>query len=113
MLWAEIRPAALAEETMFRIARVDRQLASGDKRPFGLLKAFTHNIFEYGDEDDFRRQTLLGVAAAARRICGQRGMELVPATTAEIAAEFRTRTDAPVAGVRLELDTRGRGGGKS
>lgn len=87
---------------------VKRQLAAGEAVPVKYLKAITHNIFDYLDERDFRRQTLVGVVAAARRICARLEVELVPATTARIAATYRQRVPRPEGGQRLELDTRGR-----
>ncbi|MBI3945701.1 MAG: polysaccharide deacetylase family protein [Armatimonadetes bacterium] len=85
-----------------------RQLAAGDAIPVKYIKAVTHNIFDYSDPRNFRRETLLGVIAAARRICEEQGCRLVPATTAEIASAYRARVPIPGGGERLALDTRGR-----
>ena len=87
---------------------VRRQMAAGDALPVKYIKALTHNIFDYSDPRDFRRETLLGVVAAARKICEAEGASLRAATTGEIADAFRARTPRPAAGVRLSLDTRGR-----
>ena len=87
---------------------VKRQLAAGDDTPVKYLKMITHNIFDYADERDFRRETLMGMLDAARRICDLAEVRLVPATTAEIAAAYRERVPLPSGGDRLELDTRGR-----
>lgn len=87
---------------------VKRQLTAGDGVPVKYLKAVTHNTFDYSDPRDFRRETLLGVIAAARQICEQEDCALVPATTAEIAAAYRARVPRPAGSPRLELDTRGR-----
>jgi peptidoglycan/xylan/chitin deacetylase (PgdA/CDA1 family) len=87
---------------------VVRQLDAGDKIPVKYVKGLTHNIFDYGDPRDFRRETMFGVVEAARQICEQQGCELVPSTTAEIAAEYRRVVPRPEAGEELGLDTRGR-----
>ena len=87
---------------------VQRQLAAGEALPVKYLKATTHNIFDYGDPRDFRRETLLGVIAAARQICEQAGAALTPGTTADIAAAYRARAPRPAAGPQLALDDRGR-----
>ncbi|MEW6755789.1 MAG: polysaccharide deacetylase family protein [Candidatus Latescibacterota bacterium] len=87
---------------------VKRQLAAAGELPVKYLKALTHNLFEYGDERDFRRQTLLGIIAAARRVCERLQAAFVPATTAQIAAAYRARVPLPSGGQALELDTRGR-----
>jgi hypothetical protein len=89
---------------------VKRQLAAGDGLPVMYVKALTHNIFDYGDPRDFRRETMHGVIAAVREICGREGCEFVPATTGEIAEAYRGRVPLPSSGIRLDLDTRGRSG---
>jgi hypothetical protein len=89
---------------------VQRQVAAGDALPVKYLKATTHNIFDYSDPRDFRRETLLGVIAAARQICAQEGATLAPATVADIAAAYRSRVPIPGGGQKLALDTRGRAG---
>jgi len=87
---------------------VRRQLAAGQSAPVKYLLACTHNVFEYSDPHNFRRETLLGIIAAARSICEQEGAKLVPATTAEIAGHYRRQVPRPQTGVTLKLDTRGR-----
>ena len=89
---------------------VKRQLAAGESIPVKVLKATTHNIFDYSDPRDFRHETLLGVIAAARQICAQEGATLAPATTADIAAAYRARVPIPDGGQKLALDARGRAG---
>jgi hypothetical protein len=89
---------------------VRRQRELGDRLSVKYLKAITHNTFDYGDPRNFRRETLFGVVSAARQICQRQECELVPATTAEIAAEYRRRVPVPDTGLELKLDTRGRGG---
>jgi peptidoglycan/xylan/chitin deacetylase (PgdA/CDA1 family) len=87
---------------------VRRLLAAGETVPIKYLKATTHNIFDYSDPHDFRRETLLGVIAAARQICEQEGSTLVPATSADIAAAYRARVARTANGPTLTLDARGR-----
>ena len=83
-----------------------RQRETRETVPY--LKAVTHKIFDYSDPRDFRRETLLGVIAAAREICGEQGFDLTAATTQEIAAAYRAAVPLPREEVELELDTRGR-----
>jgi len=87
---------------------VKRQVQAGDAVPVKHLKIITHNIFDYADEGDFRRETLLGIIDGARRICEAQEARLVPATTADIAAAYREKVPLPQGGAKLELDTRGR-----
>ena len=76
--------------------------------PVRYIKALTHNIFDYSDPRDFRRETLLGVISAVGEICRQQGCEMLPATTAEIAGVYRRKVALPEDGPRLALNTRGR-----
>jgi len=85
-----------------------RQVQAADAIPVKHLKALTHNVFDYSDEHNFRRETLLGVITAVRRICDEQQCELVPATTAAMAKAFRQKFPLPRDGVKLTLDTRGR-----
>ena len=87
---------------------VKRQIDNGSDIPVKYLKALTHNIFDYGDARDFRRETMQGVVAAAREICEKQGCALVPATSAEIAESYRAAVPLPERGLQLDLDTRGR-----
>ena len=87
---------------------VKRQIENGSDTPVNYLKALTHNIFDYANADDFRRETLVGVVSAAREICERQGCALVPATAAEIAEAYRTLVPLPDRGTTLDLDTRGR-----
>ena len=87
---------------------IKRQLAAGNEVPVKYLKILTHNIFDYSEERDFRRETLLGMLDAARRICEGCGVELVAATNARIAAAHRRAVPLPEKVAGLALDTRGR-----
>lgn len=85
---------------------VRRQRASGAPVPY--IKALTHNVFDYADPANFRRETLQGVLAAARRIATENGASLVPATTAGLAKRYRESVALPAAPPPMALDTRGR-----
>ncbi len=73
--------------------------------PVKLLHTVTHNIFEYGDPDDFRRQTLEGIITHYKNIVADRGYGLAGATVAEIAELYRAAV--PRQESELELDLRG------
>ncbi len=91
---------------------VVRQIEAGDAISVKHLKSLTHNTFDYSDADDFRRETLFGIVKAAGNICEDLGCRLVPATTDEIAAEFRKLNPlSEAAGQELTLDRRGHGKG--
>ena len=53
------------------------------------MVSLTHNVFAYDDPGDFRRQTLEGVIAHTKQIAEDHGLQLVGATEAEVAAQFR------------------------
>lgn len=86
-----------------------RQLSAGEKVPVKYVKAVTHNTFDYSDKRNFRRETLLGIIAAAKKICVEQGCRMAAATSEELAAEYRRKTPLPKGGQTLQLDTRGRG----
>lgn len=91
---------------------VKRLVAGGEKIPVKHLKAITHNIFDYSDPKNFRRETLLGMIAAVKQICETEGVKLTAATTEDIAGAFRAAVPLPARGEKLELDARGRGTAK-
>lgn len=59
------------------------------KIPVKTISAVTHNIFEYGKPDDFRRQTLEGIINHSQEIIKQHGYKFTPATLQEIAGAYR------------------------
>jgi len=72
---------------------VRRQLAQNT--PVKQIHAVTHNIFEFSDPRNFRRETLLGIVAAVRRAAEFEGLEFQAATLAEVAAAFRRNAPLP------------------
>lgn len=86
---------------------VKRQLA--ENVPVPHVHAVTHNIFEFSDCRDFRRETLVGIIAGARRVAAEHGMTLKATTMGGIAARFRERVPLPLGNLGIpKLDTRGR-----
>lgn len=77
--------------------------------PLPAIKGGTHNVFEFSDPRDFRRETADGIIAAVKRVAEANGLELAPATTEQMAAVYRKTVPLPKAGAqKLALDTRGR-----
>jgi len=85
-----------------------RQVDAGEDVATPYIRALTHNVFEYGRPDDFRRETLLGIIQAVRERCEAYGCRMQPATLAEIAEDFRAKVPRPKGAAKLTLDTRGR-----
>jgi peptidoglycan/xylan/chitin deacetylase (PgdA/CDA1 family) len=85
---------------------VERQIA--DATPLVVLRAITHNVFEYGRADDFRRQTLEGVLDHAARLAETHGLALRGAASHEIAAAYREAVPVDD-GASLSLDRSGHG----
>ncbi len=98
-----------AKNHWYTIAKaVDRQLK--ENTPVKYIEITTHNIFEYGNPTDFRRQTLEKMISHVKSILEERGCKLKPATAEIIAAAFRSAEQLEkAAGAKLALDTRGRG----
>ena len=77
--------------------------------PVFSIKGSTHNIFEFGDPRDFRRETAEGIITATKRIAEANGLTLLPATTETMAAIYRKTVPLPKdGGQKVDLDTRGR-----
>lgn len=86
---------------------VRRQLAQ--KAPLTQIRALTHNLFEYGDRTNFRRETLLGIVAATRAIAEREGLRFEPATMRDLATAYRKAVPHETARPQeVALDTRGR-----
>lgn len=86
---------------------VDRQLSCNE--PVKYLHIGTHNIFEYGKTDDFRRETLDKMIMHARQIVESKGCVMKGVTMKMLADEYRNACPEPRQGqVSLKLDTRGR-----
>ena len=70
---------------------VKRLVAAGSTVPAPYVKAITHNIFDFSDARDFRRETLLGIVAACAgsspssvaSLCRRRPPILPPSTAGE------------------------------
>ncbi|NUQ63657.1 MAG: polysaccharide deacetylase family protein [Pirellulales bacterium] len=77
--------------------------------PVKVIRAATHNTFEYADPRDFRRQTLGAVIEHAFRIAETHGLECVAATGAEIARAYRAAVPRESTAASLSLDRRGYG----
>ena len=81
--------------------------------PIKMIRSVTHNVFEYGEPKNFRRKTMLAMIEAVRDILDAGGCELVPATFADIADEFRKT--APKVDIKetMKLDRRAYRGKKT
>lgn len=91
---------------------VRRQLA--EQTPLLQIRALTHNVFEYGDPKNFRRETYEGIVEATRRIAEREGVTFRAMTAAEIAARYREAVPHKNAqSVSPALDVRGRQFSKS
>jgi peptidoglycan/xylan/chitin deacetylase (PgdA/CDA1 family) len=86
---------------------VERQVKNQVPVPYVL--ASTHNIFEYGDTRDFRRQTLEGMIRHVFAIGTSFGLEIAVATMEETAAAYRSAVPLATGSSRLTLDRSGYG----
>jgi hypothetical protein len=85
-----------------------------DRTPLMQLHAATHNVFEYSDEKNFRRETFVGIVEGAKQIAEREGLEFQPVTLAQMAEIYRQAVPLETAvAQKLELDTRGRAFNKS
>jgi len=86
---------------------VRRQIAQ--RTPVRQVHADTHNLFDYSDPNNFRRETYVGIVNATRQIAEREKLAVQAATLAEVAAAYRRAVPLENAKAQtLELDTRGR-----
>jgi hypothetical protein len=86
---------------------VRRQLSQNT--PVKQVHAITHNIFDYSDPKNFRRETYVGMVNGARQIAEREKLKFQAATLAEVAAAYRAAVPLKKAvPQKLELDTRGK-----
>lgn len=97
-----------AKNHWYTIAKaVDRQRRNDD--PVKVIQITTHNIFDYSDKNNFRRETLEKMIAHARRIVADRQGAPTAATMADVAETYRQRFPLPKPDdFTLTLDTSGR-----
>lgn len=98
-----------AKNQWYTIAKaVDRQIA--DQTPVKYLAGGTHNVFDYSDPRDFRRETLIKVIQQLKSIIEAKGYRYQAATHKQLADSYRQACPlAQTKTVELQLDTRGRG----
>jgi len=84
---------------------VERQLT--EKPPVLYLLGITHNIFDYSDPQNFRRQTLEGMIGHVKDIAAKHNMQLVAATIGGLAEIYRRAVPRGSNATVLELDRSG------
>ena len=97
-----------AKNHWYTIAKaVDRQLCKN--LSIKHISMITHNIFDYSDPNNFRRETLQKMIAHTKDIVTSKNGTFVGATLKQIAQAFRKKCPLGQAtGPKLTLDTRGR-----
>lgn len=86
---------------------VTRQLT--ENTPLCQLHAMTHNVFDFSEPQNFRRETYLKMTEAAKRIAEENQLVFEPSTLSEVAENYRELVPLEdVTAQRLELDARGR-----
>jgi len=86
---------------------VQRQLQ--EQTPLLQIHAITHNIFEFSDPKNFRRETYFGIVEAVKRIAERENLTMRGATLADLAAGYREQfPHAEIRAKSLTLDVSGR-----
>ena len=93
MLWSGEHPQDLRVELFDAKNQrymIDKMLAREKARPQPVkaIVALTHNIFEYDNPADFRRQTIEQMIADFNELADRNDVNLVPATIDQIAAAY-------------------------
>jgi len=112
MMWGGKHPQDLRVELVdaknhyYTIAKaVQRQV--DQNTPLKVAVGMTHNIFEYSDPKDFRRQTLEGMIVHAKNIAQDHQLELIGVTKEQLAAIYREAVPRDAEKSALQLDRRG------
>lgn len=85
---------------------VERQIAQNV--PVKCLRPLTHNLFDFSDPHDFRRQTLMGMIGHIRTIAEDHGLQIVArATGTDVATAYRSAVPLGSNATHLMLDRRG------
>lgn len=113
-MWGGAHPQDLrvelvdAKNHFYTLDKAVRRQLSADT-PLLQIHAITHNIFEFGDPKNFRRETYYGIVGAAKRIAEREHLAFRGATLADIATLYREKV--PHDSVQVsnpDLDTSGR-----
>lgn len=95
MLWSGGHPQDLRVE-LFDAKNhrymIDKVLSREQARPPGRVRTLvvlTHNIFDYSDPADFRRQTMEQMIRDFGQLADQKGIELLPSTIGAAAGAHR------------------------
>jgi hypothetical protein len=100
MLWSGHHPQDLRVE-LFDAKNhrymIDKMLGREKARqhPVRVLMLVTHSIFEFGDPNNFRRQTMLQMIEDCAVLAEKHEVNLIPATIGRIAAAYRRAAPPP------------------
>ncbi len=101
MLWSGGHPQDLRVE-LFDAKNhrymIDKILSREQARPSGLVRTvvvLTHNIFDYSDPADFRRQTLRQMIRDLGQLADRKGLDLIPSTIGAAARAHRRASARP------------------
>jgi hypothetical protein len=94
MLWSGGHPQDLrvelfdAKNQRYLIDKLLQREKTSDASLKAIV-ALTHNVFEFGDPSDFRRQTLRQMLADMAELAERHEMLLRPSTLSDVAAAYR------------------------
>lgn len=111
-LWGGKHPQDLRIELVdaknhYYTIRKQMQRLLREKPEIFTITSITHNVFDYGDPRNFRRETLEGVIEHVFKTAREFEMDVIGATHAQIAAAFRESTPRSESQLTLTLDRRG------
>lgn len=86
---------------------VQRQVMA--ETPLLQIRAVTHNVFEFSDRANFRRETYVGIVEAAKRIAEREGFAFQAVTMERLAELYREKVPHELVKPKgLDLDVSGR-----
>ena len=118
-MWGGAHPQDLrvelvdAKNHFYTIDKAVRRQLLGDT-PLLQIHAITHNVFEFSDPKNFRRETYYGMVEAAKSIAARENVSFCAATLSEVAGRYREKVPHEKAQAKLlGLDVSGRAFSKS
>ncbi len=94
MIWGGLHPQDLrveytdAKNHAFTIRKVMRRQIE-ERLPVKSLVVLTHNIFRFGDETNFRRETMWGMIETIRDLSRELGVEPIGSTIQQVGEAYR------------------------
>ena len=96
-----------AKNHFYTIDKALRRQLGDASIPVKSIRATTHNIFDFSDPKDFRRETLDGIIRHTKSLAEKHNVSIHPATVTQLADAYRAAVPLGSNVTELTLDRRG------